>query len=89
MNVLCKLSAAAVFATLAMSSTAALGQGTLEQRIACTPDVFRLCKAEIPNVSKIVSCMDRQKENLSPACKAVFSTDILGPAKSEQAALKK
>ena len=89
MNIISKLSAAAVTVTLVLSSSAAFGQGTLEQRIACTPDVFRLCKSEIPNVSKIVGCMDRQKENLSPACKAVFSTDILGPAKSEQAALKK
>jgi len=89
MNLVSKLSAAAVFVTVAMSASAAFGQGTMEQRIACTPDVFRLCKSEIPNVSKIVSCMDRQKESLSPACKAVFSTDILGPAKSEQAALKK
>ena len=68
---------------------AAFGQGTLEQRIACTPDMFKLCKSEIPNVSKIFSCMDPQKESPSPACNAVFSNDLIGPAKSEQAALKR
>ena len=89
MTVLSKLSAFAVTAAVVLSPSAAFAQGTMEQRIACTPDVFRLCKSEIPNVTKIVNCMDRQKENLSPACKAVFSTDILGPAKTEEAALKK
>jgi hypothetical protein len=26
-------------------------RGTLEQQMACTPDVFRLCGAEIPDVN--------------------------------------
>ena len=45
---------------------------TNEQRIACTPDAFRLCSSEIPNIPGITACMRRQKANLSPACKAVF-----------------
>ena len=48
-------------------------QGTSEQRAACTPDVFRLCASEIPNVTKIVACLKREKPKLSPGCKAVFS----------------
>jgi hypothetical protein len=79
-----KLAAFALTFALAMSSSAAFGQGTMEQRIACTPDVFRLCKGEIPNVSKIVDCMEKQKESLSPACKAVFNPDLLSSTKSAQ-----
>jgi hypothetical protein len=46
--------------------------GTEEQRVACTPDVFRLCSSEIPNVDHILVCMTVKKASLSPACKAVF-----------------
>ena len=47
-------------------------QGTPEQRRACTPDVYRLCAGEIPNVRAITACLRRQKGNHSPACAAVF-----------------
>lgn len=45
---------------------------TAEQRAACTPDAFRLCASEIPNIPAITACMRKNKSNLSPACKAVF-----------------
>ncbi len=45
---------------------------TPEQKRACTPDVYRLCAGEIPNVRAITSCLRRQKANLSEACRAVF-----------------
>jgi len=44
---------------------------TAEQRAACAPDVYRLCSADIPIVSKIIACVRREKDNLSPACRAV------------------
>jgi hypothetical protein len=45
---------------------------TAEQRAACTPDAFRLCAGEIPNIPAITACMRKNKSNLSAACKAVF-----------------
>jgi hypothetical protein len=45
---------------------------TAEQRAACTPDAFRLCSSEIPNIPAITACMKKNFNNLSPACKAVF-----------------
>jgi hypothetical protein len=45
---------------------------TAEQRAACTPDAFRLCAGEIPNIPAITACMRKNRENLSPSCKAVF-----------------
>lgn len=48
---------------------------TAEERAACTPDVFRLCSSEIPNVEKIIACMKRERPKLSPACRAVFHPD--------------
>jgi hypothetical protein len=47
-------------------------QGTPDQRRACTPDVYRLCAGEIPNVRAITACLRRNKSSLSPACAAAF-----------------
>jgi hypothetical protein len=58
----------AVFAT----GSASAEPGTPEQRRACTPDVYRLCAGEIPNVRAITACLRRQKASLSDACRAVF-----------------
>ena len=52
------------------SALAALA--TPEQRRACTPDVYRLCPGEIPNVRAITACLRRQKASLSEACRAVL-----------------
>lgn len=57
---------------LIASGTAAAQQGTPKQRKACTPDVYRLCAGEIPNVRAITACLRRQKSSLSPACAAIF-----------------
>jgi hypothetical protein len=58
--------------TLIASGSALAQQGTPEQRKACTPDVYRLCAGEIPNVRAITACLRRQKSSLSPACAAIF-----------------
>jgi hypothetical protein len=54
------------------AGSALAGPGTPEQKKACTPDVYRLCAGEIPNVRAITSCLRRQKASLSEACRAVF-----------------
>jgi hypothetical protein len=66
--------AAALALLLALFTTgsALAGTATPEQKKACTPDVYRLCAGEIPNVRAIISCLRRQKANLSEACRAVF-----------------
>ena len=45
---------------------------TSQQRIACTPDAFRLCSSEIPSIDGVTACMRKHKSDLSAACKAVF-----------------
>ena len=54
-------------------------RGTEQQRMACTPDVFRLCWSEIPNVSQIVTCLIREKPRLSEGCRAAFETTSSRP----------
>jgi hypothetical protein len=56
---------------------AASGQeyrGTWEQQAACTPDVWRLCGDKIPDVNRIVACLQRNTPNLSRGCRAVFES---------------
>lgn len=52
-----------------------VAQGTDQEREACTPDVFRLCSSEIPNVDRIVQCLNRERPRLSPGCRAVMTGD--------------
>jgi hypothetical protein len=57
---------------LSASHSASAALATPEQRRACTPDVYRLCPGEIPNVRAIINGLRRQKASLSEACRAVF-----------------
>jgi hypothetical protein len=50
-------------------------RGTWEQQAACTPDVWRLCGDKIPDVGRIVACLQRNTPNLSRACRAVFESN--------------
>jgi hypothetical protein len=62
----------------AFSSANAQYRGTPEMQQACTPDVMRLCSADIPDVERITVCMKRNRLNLSPACGAVFGVGVGG-----------
>jgi hypothetical protein len=54
-------------------------RGTLEQQMACTPDVFRLCSAEMPDVNRIVACLRQNTPQLSGPCHAVFDSSASVP----------
>jgi hypothetical protein len=47
-------------------------RGTPEQQMACTPDVWRLCGAQIPDVDRITACLRANVPQLSPPCRAVM-----------------
>lgn len=63
------LLATGLVAVLASSESRAY---TPEQQQACSPDAFRLCSSEIPDVDRITACMIRNKSQLSPECRAFF-----------------
>lgn len=44
-------------------------------RQMCTGDAFRLCSSEIPNISRIIACMRRNKASLSAGCRAVMDEE--------------
>lgn len=49
--------------------------GTADEQQACTPDVFRLCSAQIPSETRIVACLNKNMAKLSPACRDVMKGD--------------
>jgi hypothetical protein len=53
--------------------------GTMEQQLACTPDVFRLCGEQIPDVNRIVACLRQNTPQLSGRCRAVFDSNANTP----------
>lgn len=54
------------------SASAFAGQGTEQQREACTPDAFRLCGQFIPDADKVEACLRNSGPRLSPPCRVVF-----------------
>jgi hypothetical protein len=62
----------AAFGFLLSAETSASAQGTEQQRQACTPDVFRLCGAYIPDADRITACLRGNGPRLSRPCYDVF-----------------
>lgn len=66
---------AVLIVTYVACKTVAVAQSeraTLQQREACTPDVFRLCSSEIPDPDRITVCLRRNESHLSDRCRRVF-----------------
>lgn len=66
--------AAPIF-VLAGSHRAFAHSGTAEEQSACTPDVLSLCFWQIPNEDKIVACLNKNIDRLSPECRKVIAGD--------------
>jgi hypothetical protein len=72
------------------SPAPSFSQGTPEQRLACTPDVLRLCSAFIPNADEITVCLKERSPELSDACRTVFEAEITQlPSASESTQARK
>ena len=64
------------------SASAEEYRGTLEQQMACTPDVWRLCFDQIPDVNRITECLRQNTPQLSGGCRAVFESNASVPDSS-------
>ncbi len=47
-------------------------EATYAQRLACTPDAFKLCFSAIPDAEAVKTCMIAKKSELSASCRATF-----------------
>ena len=66
-------------------------RGTWEQQMACTPDVWRLCGDQIPDVGRIVTCLRQNTPQLSNNCRAVFESNAAAqqsPSRTPQQAAR-
>ena len=74
-----RLIAAVVFGSVVFAAASALRaeEGTYAQRVACTPDAWRLCSDQIPDVDAVKACMIAKRAQLSAACRATFPRTIL------------
>jgi hypothetical protein len=59
-----------------VSPAPSFSQGTPEQRLACTPHVFRLCSAFIPNADEITACLRERNAELSDACRTALEAGM-------------
>lgn len=66
--------AAAACVTVQSSALADEYRGSMEQQMACTPDVWRLCSNQIPDTDRIVACLRQNTAQLSDQCRAVFKS---------------
>jgi hypothetical protein len=66
--------------TIGLADAAFAHSGTAEEQAACTPDVLSLCLFEIPNEDRIVKCLNRKVNQLSPACR-----DVIAPERKPRA----
>ena len=72
-RILTRIAAAtAVICAILGSSTPSFAVGSAKQQMACMSDVMRLCLASIGSDQAIISCMTRNKDNLSKRCKATL-----------------
>ena len=55
---------------------------TQEDVDACTPDAMRLCTAAMPDENRVTACLVQNKQQLSPACIAVFDREQAASATS-------
>ena len=46
---------------------------TAEQRAACGDDYQKFCKGTMPGGGRIIACLAKQNDRLSPACKKVVA----------------
>jgi hypothetical protein len=65
----------AVTLAVASASGAWAHSGTADEQSACTPDVLSLCFWDIPNEDKIVACLNKKIDRLSPECRKVIAGD--------------
>ncbi len=74
MHITAIVRSAAVVAGLALLTAPATAQGTAQERSACEGDAFKFCSADIPDISKIETCLASNLSKLSSACQAEFDS---------------
>ena len=63
-----------ITAAILFTSQAAFAQElTAAQRDACTGDFEKYCKGTVPGGGRIIACLNKSADKLTPACKKVLA----------------
>ena len=60
-------------ALLCASQSAFAQELTAEQRSACMGDYEKFCKGVVPGGGRIIACLAKQSDKITPACKKVLT----------------
>jgi Spy/CpxP family protein refolding chaperone len=66
--------ALALLAAVATSASALAQTPTAAQRAACKPDFDKFCAGTMPGGGRILACLNKQRDQLSDACKKALDT---------------
>ncbi|MFM0166313.1 hypothetical protein SAMN05444172_6296 [Burkholderia sp. GAS332] len=81
-----RISALLVASLAVLSAVAAANAATREEQTkACRRDALHFCIVDVPNREKIIACMKRHLDELSPACRAMFGGGKKGDANANNA----
>ena len=60
-------------ALLCASQSAFAQELTAEQRSACMGDYEKFCKGVVPGGGRIIACLAKESDKITPACKKVLA----------------
>jgi hypothetical protein len=60
-------------AVLCLSQAASAQEMTAEQRSACMGDYEKYCKGVAPGGGRIIACLAKESDKITPACKKVLA----------------
>ena len=60
-------------AVLCLTQAAFAQQLTAEQRNACMGDYEKYCKDVTPGGGRIIACLEKESDKITPACKKVLT----------------
>ncbi|QWG18125.1 cysteine rich repeat-containing protein [Bradyrhizobium sediminis] len=60
-------------ALLCATQTAFAQELTAEQRSACMGDYEKYCKGVVPGGGRIIACLAKENDKITPACKKVLA----------------
>ena len=63
----------AAIAVLCSSQAASAQEMTAEQRSACMGDYEKFCKGVTPGGGRIIACLAKEGDKITPACKKVLT----------------